>query len=81
VRQYIPKNNPNPEEGDVTIIGAVADAYPKEMYEPMWEVLIRELEKKGRKVRGVWVADPVNQGESGVRNEGKLGPDRKSLYS
>lgn len=41
VKQYIPKSNPNPKEGDVTIIGAVADAYPKEILEPMWEVLLR----------------------------------------
>lgn len=45
------------------------------MYEPMWEALVKDLEKKGRKVRGIWVADPVNQGESGVMNEKILGPD------
>lgn len=75
VKQYIPKSNPNPKEGDVTIIGAVADAYPKEILEPMWEVLLRDLEAKGKKVRGIWIADPVNQGSSGVLNEKLLGPD------
>lgn len=75
LKQYIPKSNPNPSEGDVTILGAVADSYPKEIYEPLWEYLLFELEKRGTRVRGIWVADPANQGESGVLNEGILGPD------
>ncbi|CZT20709.1 related to host-specific AK-toxin Akt2 [Ramularia collo-cygni] len=75
VKQYTPKNNPNPQDGDVTIIGAVADSYPKEIYEPMWEHLVKELERKGKKIRSLWVADPFNQGESGVLNEKVLGPD------
>ncbi len=29
VKQYIPKNNPNPQPGDVTIIGAHANGFPK----------------------------------------------------
>lgn len=80
VKQYIPKNNPSPKEGDVTIIGAVADSYPKEIYEPLWENLVKELEGKGKRVRGIWVADPVNQGESGILNEGILGADREFSF-
>lgn len=29
VRQYIPLDNPNPQPGDVTIIGAHANGFPK----------------------------------------------------
>lgn len=29
VKQYIPLNNPNPQPGDVTIIGAHANGFPK----------------------------------------------------
>ncbi len=29
VKQYIPLDNPNPREGDVTIIGAHANGFPK----------------------------------------------------
>jgi len=31
VKQYIPKDNPNPRPGDVTIIGAHANGFPKGM--------------------------------------------------
>lgn len=55
VKQYIPLNNPNPRRGDVTIIAAQANAFPKEVYEPLWEDLIR-------------LTDGDNTGD---RNEGK----------
>lgn len=29
VKQYIPKSNPNPQPGDVTVIGAHANGFPK----------------------------------------------------
>lgn len=32
VKQYIPKDNPNPRPGDVTIIGAHANGFPKGTY-------------------------------------------------
>jgi hypothetical protein len=31
IKQYIPLDNPNPKEGDVTIIGAHANGFPKVM--------------------------------------------------
>ena len=37
VKQYIPTSNPTPEMGDVTIIGAHANGFPKELYEPLWD--------------------------------------------
>jgi hypothetical protein len=29
IKQYTPLNNPNPQDGDITIIGAHANAFPK----------------------------------------------------
>ena len=29
VKQYIPKDNPNPQPGDITVIGAHANGFPK----------------------------------------------------
>lgn len=29
VKQYIPKSNPNPQQGDVTVIAAHANGFPK----------------------------------------------------
>jgi hypothetical protein len=73
VNQYVPKDNPSPKPGDVTIIGAQANAFPKECYEPFWDDLCERLREKGRGVRGM--ADIASQGQSGILNEGILGPD------
>jgi hypothetical protein len=78
VKQYIPHSNLDPKPGDVTIIGAQANGFPKECYEPFWEDLVQKLRERGKGVRGVWVADMYAQGRSGVVNEGMLGPDRES---
>ncbi|KAF2856286.1 toxin biosynthesis protein-like protein [Plenodomus tracheiphilus IPT5] len=75
VKQYTPLNNPNPKAGDITIIAAHANAFPKELYEPLWDELIQRGEKHGFRVRGIWIADIVNQGQSSVLNEDKLGND------
>ncbi len=46
VKQYIPKDNPSPPvPGDVTIIGAHANAFPKELYEPLWRRHTRPLQE------------------------------------
>lgn len=29
IKQYTPKDNPNPQKGDITIIGAHANGFPK----------------------------------------------------
>lgn len=81
VKQYIPHSNPDPKPGDVTIIGAVADSFPKETMEPLWDDLCARLDAVGRRVRAIWIADPVNQGASGVLNERILGPDRNAACS
>lgn len=76
VKQYIPKTNPEPRHGDVTIIGAQANAFPKEMYEPMWDDVQERMQSKGRNIRSIWIADMAAQGQSGILNENTLGPDR-----
>jgi len=50
----------------------------QEAYEPLWEVLFARLKAAGVVVNSLWMADPANQGASGVANEGVLGDDRKS---
>ncbi|OIW25285.1 alpha/beta-hydrolase [Coniochaeta ligniaria NRRL 30616] len=75
VKQYIPKSNPNPQPGDITVIGAHANGFPKELYEPLWEDLVTSLGKKGIRVRGIWIADVAWQGQSAILNEDKIGND------
>ena len=75
-KQYVPLSNQSPQPGDVTIIGAVANSFPKETAEPYWDDLYEGLKAKGKRIRSIWIADPVNQGQSGVLNEEILGPDR-----
>ncbi|KAL3458898.1 Alpha/beta hydrolase family-domain-containing protein [Aspergillus heterothallicus] len=75
VKQYIPKTNPQPRPGDVTIIGGHANGFPKELYEPLWDDLYAGLGRLGRRIRAIWVADVAHQGQSGVLNERVLGTD------
>ncbi|KAK0659977.1 Abhydrolase domain-containing protein mpaH [Lasiodiplodia hormozganensis] len=75
VKQYIPIDNPNPKPGDVTIIGAHANGFPKELYEPLWEEILQRSRSAGFSIRSIWIADVAHQGASGVLNEHKLGND------
>ncbi|KAI2908356.1 hypothetical protein CBS147371_10066 [Aspergillus niger] len=75
VKQYIPIDNPHPKEGDVTIIGAHANAFPKELYEPLWDDIHEQLASQNRRIRSIWIADVAQQGQSGVSNELILGHD------
>ncbi|EPS40734.1 hypothetical protein H072_5404 [Dactylellina haptotyla CBS 200.50] len=75
VNHYKPVNNPNPKAGDVTILFAHANGFHKELYEPFFELLVKDYEQKGAKIRGIWAADFHSQGDSGVINEAKLGGD------
>ncbi|KAG6162636.1 hypothetical protein E4U11_002516 [Claviceps purpurea] len=77
VKQYTPRNNPSPRKGDVTIIGGHANGFPKELYEPLWDNLLEELNKHGVRIRAIWIADCAWQGRSGVLNQqkGLLGND------
>lgn len=75
VKQYIPKDNPNPRPGDVTIIGAHANGFPKELYEPLWDDLLARAQKNNFRIRSIWIADVAQQGQSSVLNEALLGND------
>ncbi|KAF7951904.1 hypothetical protein EAE96_007201 [Botrytis aclada] len=75
IKQYIPRDNPNPQPGDVTIIGAHANGYPKELYEPLWEDIHARAKANGFKIRSIWMADIAHEGASSVINEQLLGND------
>ncbi|TGJ88242.1 hypothetical protein E0Z10_g584 [Xylaria hypoxylon] len=77
VKQYTPKDNPSPQPGDVTILGAHANGFPKELYEALWQDLHAQSQdpSNGFRIRGIWIADISNQGWSGQLNEEKLGND------
>lgn len=75
VKQYIPSDNPNPQPGDLTIIGAHANGFPKELYEPLWEDLYHMSKKYNFRIRSIWIADVAHQGWSSVLNEEQLGND------
>lgn len=75
VKQYRPLDNPNPQTGDLTIIGAHANGFPKELYEPMFDDLISQSKKHNFRIRSIWIADMAHQGHSSVLNERLLGND------
>ncbi|KAJ5638289.1 hypothetical protein N7490_008168 [Penicillium lividum] len=75
VKQYIPLDNPSPQPGDVTILAAHANGFPKELYEPLWEEIHARAKDTGFRIRSIWMADVAHQGESGVINEERLGND------
>ena len=82
VKQYIPLNNLSPQAGDVTILGAHSNAFPKELYEPLWDDLLEyTIKTNAFRIRSIWFADVASQGASGILNEGKVGNDRKSLQT
>ncbi|RYC62341.1 hypothetical protein CHU98_g3875 [Xylaria longipes] len=76
VKQYTPKDNPSPQPGDVTILAAHANGFPKELYEALWADLHAQAASGGGfRIRGIWIADASNQGYSGEMNEARLGDD------
>ncbi|KAI4912603.1 hypothetical protein J4E90_006008 [Alternaria incomplexa] len=75
VKQYTPLDNTSPKPGDITIIAAHANGFPKELYEPLWDELLKRCQQNGFGIRGIWIADVVHQGMSSVLNEDKLGND------
>ncbi|CAG8961238.1 hypothetical protein HYFRA_00013294 [Hymenoscyphus fraxineus] len=72
VKEYIPLNNIEAEEGSITIIAAHANGFPKEISEQLFEEIIQSCPNK---IRGIWIADCANQGLSGIENEDLLGDD------
>ncbi|KAI0405092.1 Alpha/beta hydrolase family-domain-containing protein [Xylaria palmicola] len=77
VKQYVPKENPAPRPGDVTVLAAHANGFPKELYEALWADLhaLSRDPASGFRLRAVWIADVANQGYSGELNEAALGDD------
>ena len=92
VKQYIPLSNLQPEPGDVTIIGAHANGFPKvhtafrdklkarlmpekELYEPLWDEILKRSTDQSFRIRSIWIADVAFQGDSGVLNEELIGND------
>ncbi|KAM3561904.1 hypothetical protein ARSEF4850_002994 [Beauveria asiatica] len=75
VKQYTPKGNGAPQKGDLNIIGAHANGFPKELYEPLWEELAKNLGSKGVRIGSIWIADCAWQGQSGILNRDGLGDD------
>ncbi|GFG23216.1 toxin biosynthesis protein, putative [Aspergillus udagawae] len=70
IKQYIPLDQTDPiPENAVTIIGSHGNGFPKETYEPLWEDLYAQLNKRSIPVRSIWIADVSNQGASGILNE------------
>ncbi|KAK4547457.1 hypothetical protein LTR36_001113 [Oleoguttula mirabilis] len=74
VKQYSPRGTFN-AKNQVTIIGAHANAFPKELYEPLWDELYQRLKAKGIRISNIFIADVAHQGASGIVNEQKLGND------
>ncbi|KAJ5224456.1 Alpha/beta hydrolase family-domain-containing protein [Penicillium citrinum] len=75
VKQYIPSDSRRPQPSDVTLIGAHANSFPKELYEPLWDDLYEQLRVQNRHIRSIWIADVAQQGQSGILNEDILGDD------
>ena len=73
VKQYVPLDNPNPQPGDITIVGTHACGFPKELYEPLWEDVFTRAKSRNLRIRSIWIADLAQQGQSGVLNEELLG--------
>ena len=48
----------------------------KELYEPLWDELLKLSKSAGFRIRSIWIADVAQQGWSSVLNEQKLGNDR-----
>lgn len=74
-KQYIPIDNLNPKDGDVTVLGSHALGFSKEMYEPLWDELLDQCRVHGIRIRSIWIADISNHGASGVLNEHVQGDD------
>lgn len=42
IKQYTPLNNPNPQEGDITIIAAHANAFPKVSHPELYQIAVSQ---------------------------------------
>ncbi|KAF2770826.1 hypothetical protein EJ03DRAFT_350112 [Teratosphaeria nubilosa] len=74
VKQYSPQES-FVASSEVTVVGAHANGFPKELYEPLWDELYSRLKAQGIRISNIFIADVAHQGWSGVLNERKLGND------
>ncbi|KAF2150306.1 toxin biosynthesis protein-like protein [Myriangium duriaei CBS 260.36] len=73
VKQYTPKKRADPlPDNAITILACPASGFPKELYEPIWDELLDRSRNHQFTIRSIWIADPVNAGQSSVWNEHKL---------
>ncbi|CRK19971.1 hypothetical protein BN1708_003258, partial [Verticillium longisporum] len=77
VKIYTPKDNTSPQPGDVTLIAAHANGFPKELYEAMWADLHAEAAKANPpfRIRQIIAVDAAWQNASAPLNEHLLGND------
>jgi hypothetical protein len=79
IKQYVPVDLSDPvPDNAVTLIGVPGNSSSKELYEPLWEDIYEQLKKQSVPLRAIWVADPSNQGASGVLNEDLQGDQSTS---
>jgi hypothetical protein len=91
VKKYVPRNNPNPTTGDVSLVMLHANGFHKvwslvavlmqELYEPFFDAVLEQSEHAGFRIRAIWAPDIAQQGASGVHNENKLGDAGKLSHS
>ena len=74
-KQYIPLSNPHPQNGDITVLATHAVGFPKELYEPFFDVFLQQSSTHNFRIRSIWIAEASNQGASGVINERTQGDD------
>nr|POE92329.1 abhydrolase domain-containing protein mpah [Quercus suber] len=76
-KSYTPREvDDGSASGDLTIIAWHANAFTKELYEPLFEALYQRLkDSHGLIVRSIWIADQAAQGSSALLNDDKAGND------
>lgn len=79
VKEYAPKH-PDLDPVGVTIVASHASAFPKELYESIWDDLYEYSQQTTAfSIKSIWITDAANQGASGLLNAGKLGNERKCV--
>lgn len=78
VKKYTPRVvERDPTNAAVTVIATHGVGLPKKLYEPLWDELYQQSQANHFSIHGIWVADAVSMGPSGVLNEDQLSIDCK----
>lgn len=75
INQYTPLSPSPPSPGDLTLLFAHANGFPKELYEPFFVSLQHAYAASGLRIRSIWAVDAAHQGASGILNERHLGDE------